>query len=113
MGSKRVIDYDEYIVATSMTSTITGDSTNILHTDRVSYQIAYTGTPNGTFSVQVSNDETTWEDLTLSVAIAAIGSADNHFIDAETAAKFVRLVYTASSSTGTLDVKLTAKSISG
>tara|TARA_R110002126_G_scaffold172712_1_gene321498 strand:- start:3754 stop:4095 length:342 start_codon:yes stop_codon:yes gene_type:complete len=113
MGSKRVIDYDEYLVAGDMSGTLTGDSTNIMHTDRVGYQILYTGAPNGTFSVEVSNDETTWQALVLSVAIAATGSGDNHFIDVETASKFVRLVYTFSSGTGSLDVKLTAKSISG
>lgn len=113
MGSKRVIDYSDYIVAGDMSGTITGDSTNILHTDRVGYQIVYTGSPTGTFGVEVSNDETTWQELTLSAAIAATGSGDNHFIDVESACKFVRLVYTFSSGTGSLDVKLTAKSISG
>ena len=113
MGVKRVVDYDKYIVAGSMAATVTGPSTNILHTDRVGYQIVFTGTPTGTFTAEVSNDETTWEPLTLSVGITAAGSADNHFIDCETAAKFIRLVYTRSSGTGTLDVKLIAKSISG
>lgn len=110
---KRTIDYGEYIVDGDLSSDVTGASTNILHTDRVGYQIVYTGTPTGTFSVQVSNDETTWEDLTLSTPVTASGSADNHFIDCETSAKFIRLKYTSSSGSGTLQVKLTAKSISG
>ena len=111
-GTKRVITPFNIIVDGDMASNITGDSTNILYTDRVSYQIKYTGTPTGSFSVQVSNDEETWEDLTLSVPVSAIGSADNHFIDAESAANFIRLVYTASSGTGVLQAILVAKSIS-
>jgi len=111
-GTKRVITPYDIVVDGDMSSTITGESTNILYTDRVSYQIKYTGTPTGTFSVQVSNDEETWEDLTLSVSVTATGSADNHFIDCETGASFIRLVYTASSGAGTLQAILVAKSIS-
>jgi hypothetical protein len=82
--AKRVVDYDKYIVDGDMSGNVTGPSTNILYTDRVGYQILYTGTPNGTFSVEVSLDETTWEELSLDTAVAATGSADNHFIDCET-----------------------------
>ena len=113
MSTKRVVDYSKYIVAGTMASNVTGPSTNILYTDRVGFQIVYTGTPTGSFSVEVSNDETTWQELTLSTAVSAAGSAGNDFIDAETSAKFVRLVYTASSGSGSLDVHITAKSISG
>ena len=113
MGSKRTLDYSNLIVDGDMSGNITSASTNILHTDRVGYQLVWTGTPTGDFSVEVSNDEATWVALTLSTAVAAAGSADSAFIDCETAAKFIRLVYTASSSTGTLQVHITAKSISG
>ena len=113
MGSKRTLDYSELVVDGDMSSDITSDSTNIMHTDRVGYQLVWTGTPNGVFTVEVSNDEVTWAELTLSTAITAAGSADNAFIDCETAAKYIRCKYTASSSTGTLQAHITAKSISG
>ena len=113
MGVKRVIDTYQLITDGDMSSDVTSDTTNILYTDRVSYQISYTGTPTGSFSVQISNDETTWENMTLSTAVSAAGSADNHFIDCETGAKYIRLKYTSSSGSGTLQVKLVAKSISG
>lgn len=113
MGSKRTLDYDQLIVDGDMSSSITSDSTNILNTDRVGYQILFTGTPTGTFSVEVSNDEVTWAELTLSTAITANGSGDNAFIDCESAAKFIRLKYTSTSGSGTLQVHITAKSISG
>ena len=113
MGSKRTLDYSELIVDGAMASNITGPSTNILHTDRVGYQLVWTGTPEGTFSVEVSNDEVSWATLTLSTSITGGGAADNAFIDVETAAKFVRVLWTASSSSGTLQAHITSTSISG
>ena len=113
MGSKRTLDYAELIVDGDMSGDITSASTNILHTDRVGYQLVWTGTPEGTFSVEVSNDEVTWAELTLSASINGGGAADNAFIDIETAAKYVRCKWTNSSSTGTLQAHITAKSISG
>ena len=113
MGAKRVIDTYQSVTDGDMSSDITSPSTNILYTDRVGFQLSWTGTPTGTFSVEISNDEISWVALTLSESIAAAGSADQAFIDCETAAKFIRLKYTAGSSTGVLQAKLTAKSISG
>ncbi len=113
MGSKRVVDFSELVVDGDMSSNITSPSTNILHLDRIGYQISWTGTPNGSFSVEVSNDDSTWVALTLSASVTASGSADDAFIDVESACKFIRLKYTASSSTGTLQAHITGKSISG
>ena len=113
MGSKRTLDYATLVVDGDMSSNITSDSTNILHMDRVGYQLSWTGTPTGDFYVDVSNDGTTWIEQTLSTAVAAAGSADDAFIDAETAAKYIRFRYVASSGSGTLQAYVTGKSISG
>jgi hypothetical protein len=113
MGVKRTLDYDQLVVDGDMSSNITSASTNILNLDRVGYQLSWSGTPTGDFTVEISNDETNWIEMTLSATISAAGSADTAFIDCETAAKFIRLVYTSSSGSGTLQVKITGKSISG
>ena len=113
MSSKRTLDFSGLIVDGDMSSTVTGPSTNILHMDRVGLQLKWTGTPTGTFSVQISNDNTNWIAMDLSSAVSATGSADDAFIDVESAAKYVRLVYTATSGSGTLNVHITSKSISG
>lgn len=113
MGRKAIADKADLIVDGDMSSNITSPSSNILYQDRAGYQLVWTGTPVGTFSVEVSNDETTWTELTLTTAITGGGAADNAFIDVETAAKYVRVVWTASSSTGTLQAHITSKSISG
>lgn len=113
MGVKRTLDYDQLVVDGDMSSDITSASTNIMNTDRVGYQLSYSGTPTGTFSVQVSNDESVWVDVTFDSTPTAAGQAGTDFLEVETAAKFVRLVYTATSGTGSLDAHITAKSISG
>jgi hypothetical protein len=113
MGHKTTVDYSKYIDAQSMGASVTGPSTNIMNTDRVGFQIVWTGSPTGDFTVEISNDATTWTEMTLSTPVAAAGSADNAFIDCESAAKYIRLVYTRTSGTGTLNVHITAKSISG
>lgn len=113
MSSKRVLDYSAYIVDNDMSASFNGPSSNILHTDRVAYQLTWTGTPTGSFTVEGSNDELVWVNLPLSAAVSAAGSADDAVIEIETALKFIRLVYTRSSGSGNLDVHITAKSISG
>jgi len=112
--AKRTLDFSTLEVDKSMGATFQTASTNILHMDRVGYQISFTTSDAiGTFSVEVSNDDTVWVALTLSAAVTAASSDDDAFIDVETAAKFVRLVYTRSSGTGTLQAHITGKSISG
>ena len=91
----------------------------------VGYTVAWTGTPTGTFSVEVSQDYVapvgvqdeplnagTWVPLTLSVPVLAAGTADTAFIDVDvTGAAYVRLVYTATSGSGTLNATIAGKVI--
>lgn len=105
----------------SLTSAITA----VQMVDNVAYQIDFTGAPVGTFSVQVSinyepgrgpNSEPanpgTWVDLTLDPAIIASGSPDTAFIDInQTGSAYIRLVYTRTSGSGTLNAMITAKAV--
>ena len=113
MGVKRTLDYSSLVVDGDMSSNITSSSTNILHMDRVGYQLVWTGTPTGDFSVEVSNDDSTWQAISFDTTPDAAGSAGSHFLEIETAAKFIRLKYTAGSGSGTLQAHITGKSISG
>lgn len=111
------------IIATSMTGTITSVPTNVQYIDDIYYQLQWTGTPNGTFAIQTSADYIvgtggtvlnagTWLPLTLSATITALGSADQARIDLnQLPDPWVRLVYTPSSSTGTLDVYIGGKAL--
>ena len=113
MGSKRVLDPQQVVVDGDMSSDVTTSATQIMHTDRPSYEIAWTGTPTGTFSVEVSHTGNNWSEVSLSSPITAAGSADSAFVDIESGAKYVRLKYTASSGSGTLNAWVASKSISG
>lgn len=109
------------ITSGSMTGTavVTGTPHWLDGHSRVSFQCIWTGTPNGTFTFQVSNYQgdifnadgtvkstVTWTTLTNPSAFTALqpagaaGSADFGFADM--AQKWIRPIYTNSSSTGTL-----------
>lgn len=107
--------------ATSMATSLTSAPINIDQLSLVGFDIAWTGTPTGTFSIQVSNSHTVdsggnslaagnWTTLTLSTSVAAAGSADNAFIDIDSiSASWIRLVYTRTSGSGNLTAFLSAK----
>lgn len=113
------------INGTSMGASINGPATIINRLPGISYDITWTGTPTGTFSVQVSNTYAqnadgsiaaagTWEDLPVAAIVGTLpapaGSAGHGFIDVVgTQAYAVRLVYTRTSGTGTLTVLAAAK----
>lgn len=113
------------INAVSMASTITGPPTNINRLPGLSYDIVWTGTPTGTFAVQVSNTYAQNADGTVKTAGSwstlpsssftgtypvPAGSAGNGFLDiVGTEAAWCRLVYTASGGSGNLTVVPAAK----
>lgn len=121
MAVKNVLPVYHAVVAASMTGNITSPVTDVRLLDNICYQLQWTGTPTGTFAVQVSSDYTTapggaianagtWIPLVLSSTITASGAADQVFIDLnQIPAPYIRLVYTAGSSTGTLDVYISGK----
>lgn len=101
------------------TAVLTGTPMHIYGCSRVSFQAIWTGTPNGTFTFQVSNfpgdifnadgtvrSTVTWTTLTNPAAFTALqpagaaGSSDFSFSDL--AHKWIRPIYTNASSTGTL-----------
>jgi hypothetical protein len=88
---------------------------------QISYDFSWTGSPTGTFNVQVSNSYTqdesgnvanpgTWDNLPLSAPTNATGSAGNGFVDIfGTGSYAMRVTYTAGSGSGTLTVTINAK----
>jgi hypothetical protein len=113
------------INAASMATSINGPVTIINRIPGISYDVAWTGTPTGTFSVEVSNSYTqhpdgsvanagNWTTLPSAAFVgtlpAATGSPGNGFIDVVgTEAYAIRLVYTAASGNGSLTVLPAAK----
>lgn len=108
-----------------MATSINGPATIINRIPGISYDVSWTGAPNGVFSVQVSNTYSqnidgsvanagNWSTLPGGAFVGTLpipsGSPGNGFIDiVGTEAYAIRLVYTASSGTGNLTVIAAAK----
>lgn len=111
------------VVAQSMASSFNGAPVECENQDNVGFQLNWTGTPTGTFGVQISIDHKqdaqgnvtvagNWITLPLNPSISATGSPDSAYIDLnQMSASYIRLTYTASSGTGTVDAFVTAKGV--
>jgi hypothetical protein len=108
------------VFAASMATQIISPPTNINMQPGISYDLAWTGSPTGTFAVQVSNtyrqsaggtviNAGNWNTLPTSSFTGTYpvpaGSAGNGFLDVVgTEAAWVRIVYNPSGGTGNLTV---------
>jgi len=106
-----------------MSGDVTSIITNIQQLDNIGFQVVWTGTPVGSFDIQVSLNYTQdewgnvqnagdWSSIGLTPAPAAEGSADSAYIDInQISAPWIRLIYTRTSGTGTLQGYVTAKMV--
>lgn len=106
------------------TSVITSSAVEIINLDNVFLQLHFTGTPTGTFSVQVSSDHDqdpngnvivagNWISLVLSPSPVAAGASGDIGIDLnQLGASYLRVVYTNASGTGVLSAVVSGKSLS-
>lgn len=128
MSSRPQLNPQSVITNGSMAGNLTSLPTVIQKLSMISYSLSWSGTaPVGTVSVQVSNDYSqnadgtvahagTWNTMTLNyngtavTVIPVTGATGNGFIDIdETAAYAMRLIYTAVSGTGSLNVIIAGK----
>lgn len=100
------------ISAVSTGANITGDSFSIQDNDNIGIQISWDGTTAGTFSVEVSNDNSTWDALTLSSTPTASGSAGSWSININQAPfQYMRIKFTRTSGTGTATAIVSMKGV--
>ncbi len=103
------------INGTSMAASITSDAVQFEFGDNVGIQATWTGTPTGTFDVQISLDPANlgWTSVTFSPSpTAPAGAAGSDYFEInQSAAGFVRLVYTRVSGTGALKAKIAIKAV--
>lgn len=114
----------KYQVVTNgdMSASITSSPTNARYLDNVTYQADFTGSPVGVFTVQVSGDYAqdmegnvtnagSWVDYPLTSTLST-GAGSPAYADLNQLGSFwVRLVYTRTSGTGTLQAYVSGKKI--
>lgn len=111
------------IVAGSMGGNITSSPVEVKNQDNIGLQFNWTGSPVGVFTIQISMDYKqdiegnvmvtgNWVTIPVSPSIAAAGSADSAYVDInQTSAQYMRIVYTRTSGTGTLDAFIDGKGV--
>jgi hypothetical protein len=121
MASRPILAPFSVITNVSMTTSVISVVTLIQNTSQIGYDISWTGAPVGTFSVQVSNTYSlnadgsvrnpgNWTTLTLSTIPTVTGTPGNGYIDIDAISSFaIRLVYNATSGTGTLNATVNGK----
>lgn len=97
--------------AESMATTVTSDSLNIQQAAGYAVQAVWSGTsPVGTFTVEASNDNINFTSI-LNSPVAISGNTGSLMINVENAFYgFIRVVYTATSGSGSLTVHINAQS---
>lgn len=111
------------ITAQSLGTSTTSAPVEVKLQDNIGVQLHWTGAPVGAFTFQVSMDYRqdqegnvvnagNWVTMPVSPAIAAAGSADDAYVDLnQISAPYMRIVYTRTSGTGTLDAYVNGKGI--
>lgn len=113
---KNVVRGYKMVDAGSMAATITSSEVNVINLDKASIYVDWSGTaPVGVLVVQARNaDNGDWFDLDFGTPIAISGSTGSHvLLFNELPHNSIRLVYTATSGTGSLDAVLAAKQVGG
>jgi len=100
-----------YISAATMNANITGPAIDTTDLSHISFEAVWTGTPTGTLSAQGSNDSSNWVNLANS-SLALAGTASSTIYECYAPVfRYIRYVYTFTSSTGTLNVSLFGQTV--
>jgi hypothetical protein len=105
----RVFEYP-LVVNQSMAADYTGASQQMVQMVMGAIAARFSGTPNGTLKLQISNDNSNWTDYTDSdYALTTSGSVSWNLNNI--GYQYVRVVYTRNSGTGTLNVTVSGKGV--
>lgn len=105
----KIFEY-QLVTNQSMTSNFTSPSQQMTYMINACIQAVFTGTPNGTLSLQVSNDNVNYTTYTGS-STAITGAGSFAWLIGDIGFPWVQVVYSASSSTGTLSITVNGKGV--
>ncbi len=120
MSGKHFIQPFPVITAGDMSADITSLVTDVLEQDNVCYQVKWAGASLvGRFQIEFTNDDptnriatATWTQLTFDFSQAVpADTGDGIFNLNQIPGRYVRFHYVATSGTGTLNVKMSAKGL--
>lgn len=111
MGRKNVLKSYKLFDQEDISVSATSETTSVINLDKASIILAWTGTaPVGEVVVEARNgDKDAWVPLEIAT-MAVTGNSGNHrILFLELPFTDIRLQYTATSGTGTMDATITAK----
>ena len=125
MSAKTILKPYQILKNQDMTTSFVSNPTSIQITDNTAYELVWSGTPAGIFNVQVSLDYApgtgpnslpinpgNWTNITLSTPVVASGTSNYAFIEiSQSSSAYIRISYTATSGTGTVNGYVSGKSI--
>ena len=98
------------LAAGDMSGSLVSAVTDIRWLDNIVMYLAFTGTPTGTFAVEVSPDQIAWYPLALVPSPIASGAAGSHRIELnQLSDPYIRASYTRTSGSGALTVTIAGK----
>lgn len=111
MSRKTVILGHKVIDAGDMSGNLTGSETNVTQLDNIGYIAEWSGTsPVGVLSVEVQSGPSGWAALDFGSPLAVSGNTGSLIINVnQLPFEKIRVVYTATSGTGSLTVTLSSK----
>jgi len=115
MGATRFNHFNQFVSQTvSGTNTVHSDSTNINQQHNIGLHIRFIGTMVGTLIVECSNDNVNFEPLTFIPPLTQpTGTNLSYLVDLnQVPFWYVRVSYTNSSGSGTLNSVMTSKDLS-
>jgi hypothetical protein len=114
MALKNVIKPYHLMTDGDMSGNLTSNTVDVTYSDNVGIQLTWTGAAVGTFAVEGTVDESNWSSLSFSSTPSASGGGDTHLLNLNNLPyKRIRVKYTRTSSTGTLQVWVMAKTMGG
>lgn len=107
----QIVSSVHFLSAQTLGATFNSPAISMPRMDRITFGLSWSGTPAGSLVVQGSVDGSVWVTIASIAAITMAGAGDTALIDMATGCPYIRLSYTRSGGTGSLDVYYSQKEV--